>query len=282
MTISLPWSRQSVNRIEPMVEVDAQLLFERQPDLVETKAEQESEWIWKPLFAFTLAGCVLMLWYAGLREYVGWIDRQIGAIQVEGATRHIDIEAVEQGLWREIDAPLLGVDLKSLYESLVEQPWINDATLRRSWPAGVEVSLTEEVPVARWGDRGLLNHEGDIFWPELKAEYMTLPKLSGPSHETARIMQQFHDLSQLFSRSELRIVGLVLEARGAWNIELDNGMHIIAGREDLMPRLRRFLDVYAAQLAERAAEVEEVDIRYTNGVAVRWKTPEAQNKQKEF
>ena len=278
MTISMPWSRQSDERIEPMVEVDANLLFETNEVMVEAEVQQESDWIWKPLFAFTLAGCVLMLWYAGVREYVGWIDRQIGFIGVEGATRHIDKNAVEQGLWAEMNASLLDVDLQHLHETLVQQPWINEASIERSWPAAIEVQLVEEVPVARWGDRGLLNHEGDIFWPQLKSEYMTLPKLNGPSHETVRIMQQYHDLSQLFSRSELRIVGLVLEARGAWNIELESGMHIIAGREDLMPRLRRFLDVYKTQLADRASEVDEVDIRYTNGVAVRWKAQETAEK----
>lgn len=271
MTISLPWSRQTEARIEPMVEVDANLLFETNEVMIQAEAQQESEWIWKPLFAFTLAGCVLMLWYAGVREYVGWIDRQIGFIGVEGATRHIDKSAVEQSLWVQLDAPLLDVDLQNLHESLVQQPWINEASVKRSWPAAIEVQVIEEVPVARWGDRGLLNHEGDIFWPDLEAEYMALPKLNGPSHETVRIMQQYHDLSQLFSRAGLRIVGLVLEARGAWNIELENGIHVIAGREDLMPRLRRFLDVYRTQLIDRAAEVAEVDIRYTNGVAVRWK-----------
>ena len=271
MTISLPWSRKDQARIEPLVEVDANLLFESTEVEVEAQVQQESEWIWRPLFILTLAGVVLALWYAGIREYVSWIDRQIGYVAVEGATRHIDKSAVEQGLWREVNAPLLDIDLQQLHESLVTQPWINEASIKRSWPAALEVELTEEVPVARWGGRGLLNHEGDIFWPELKPEYASLPRLNGPAHETVRIMQQFHDLSQLFSRSGLRIIGLDLEARGAWNIELDNGIHIIAGREELMPRLRRFLDVYAAQLADRADEVVEVDIRYTNGVAVRWR-----------
>jgi len=275
MTISLPWSRKEQERVEPLVEVDANLLFETTETEMEasfeTEAQQESEWIWRPLFILTLAGVALALWFTGVREYVNWIDRQIGFVIVDGATRHIDTNAVEQGLWREINAPLLDLDLQRLHETLVSQPWINEASIKRSWPAAIEVELIEEVPVARWGGRGLLNHEGDIFWPELKPEYESLPQLSGPSHETVRIMQQYHDLSQLFSRSQMRILGLRLEPRGAWDIELDNGIHIIAGREELMPRLRRFLDVYAAQLAYRAAEVAEVDIRYTNGVAVRWK-----------
>lgn len=282
MTISMPWSRKEHERVEPLMEVDANLLFETTEIEIDAALEkgvqEESEWIWRPLFILTLAGIVLALWYTGVREYVGWIDRQIAAVEVQGATRHIDKAAVEQGLWTQINAPLLDLDLQRLHESLVEQPWINEASIKRSWPAAIEVQLTEEVPVARWGGKGLLNHEGDIFWPELKPEYESLPQLNGPSHETVRIMQQYHDLSQLFSRSQMRILGLTLEPRGAWDIELDNGIHIIAGREELMPRLRRFLDVYAAQLADRAAEVAEVDIRYTNGVAVRWKDGVGQQK----
>lgn len=272
MAISLPWTRKDKERIEPLVEIDANLLFERSELATEADVQQESEWIWRPLFVLTLAGIVLALWFTGMREYVSWIDRQVSFVGVEGATRHIDKPAVEQELWQQIDRSLLSVDLQRLHESLVSQPWVNEASVKRSWPPAIEVQLSEEVPVARWGNKGLLNHQGDIFWPELKDEYRSLPRLSGPSHETVRIMQQFHDLSQLFSRSGVRLEGLVLEARGAWNIELDNGIHIIAGREDLMPRLRRFMDVYVSQLAARADEVEEVDIRYTNGVAVRWKT----------
>lgn len=272
MAISMPWKRQQQERIEPMIEVDANLLFERNELEVEAEVQQESDWIWRPLFVLTLAGIVLALWFTGMREYVSWIDRQVSFIGVEGATRHIDKAGIERELWSQIDESLLSVDLQALHESLINQPWVNEASVRRSWPPALEVQLSEEVPVARWGDKGLLNHQGDIFWPELDKEYLSLPRLSGPSHETVRIMQQFHDLSQLFSRSQVRLVGLVLEARGAWNIELDNGIHIIAGREDLMPRLRRFLDVYISQLAARADEVEEVDIRYTNGVSVRWKS----------
>lgn len=272
MAISMPWTRQQQERIEPMIEVDANLLFERNELEVEAEVQQESDWIWRPLFVLTLASIVLALWFTGMREYVSWIDRQVSFIGVEGATRHIDKTGIERELWSHIDESLLSVDLQALHESLINQPWVNEVSVRRSWPPAIEVQLSEEVPVARWGDKGLLNHQGDIFWPELDEEYLSLPRLSGPSHETVRIMQQFHDLSQLFSRSQVRLVGLVLEARGAWNIELDNGIHIIAGREDLMPRLRRFLDVYVSQLAARANEVEEVDIRYTNGVSVRWKS----------
>ena len=133
------------------------------------------------------------------------------------------------------------------------------------------------MPVARWGDKGLLNHQGDIFWPELKPEYRALPRLSGPAHETVRIMQQFHDLNRMFSSEGLRLTGLTLETRGAWTLELDNGIRVIAGREQLVPRLKRFLSIYRQNLAEKAGQIEQIDIRYTNGVAVSWRAGAGQD-----
>ncbi|WP_160173715.1 cell division protein FtsQ/DivIB [Nitrincola sp. A-D6] len=122
-----------------------------------------------------------------------------------------------------------------------------------------------------------MNHQGDIFWPDLSAGYAFLPRLNGPAHETRAIIEQYHDLSVLFARSGLRLIGLSLESRGAWNLELDNGIQVVAGREQLMPRLRRFISIYETELSQSADRIEQVDIRYTNGVAVRWRTEERQS-----
>jgi cell division protein FtsQ len=78
----------------------------------------------------------------------------------------------------------------------------------------------------------------------------------------------------MFAASGLRLSGLTLEPRGAWTIELSNGVRVVAGREQLIPRLRRFLTIYQLELAERAEQIEQIDIRYTNGVAVRWRPGE--------
>lgn len=270
MGISLPWKIQSA-RLEPQFEVDPELLFEPQEPEVEIQVSAESDWIWRPLFLLTLVGIFFALGFTGAKQYVAWLDRPIEQVFVEGATRHIDKALIQQRVQLGLNQTLLSVDLVALQEALVADPWINEASIRRTWPPAIDIALVEEVPVARWGERGLLNHQGDIFWPELKAEYANLPRLIGPSHETVRIMQQFHDLNSLFARFGLHLSGLELESRGAWHLELDNGMKVVAGREDLMPRLRRFIQVYETQLADKVDQIEEVDIRYTNGVAVRWK-----------
>ncbi|KEA65381.1 Cell division protein FtsQ [Marinobacterium lacunae] len=236
--------------------------------------EPDADWYWRPLVLITL-----LVVFAGIASSAGrdlwrWLDRPVAEIQIAGAVRHLDKQAIAQALAANVDSTLLELDLKRLRDQVISDPWVHDAGISRQWPPALRVDVVEEVPVARWGDKGLLNHQGDIFWPELKPEYASLPKLSGPAHETVKIMEQFHDLTPMFAANGLKLAGLTLEPRGAWTIDLSNGIRVVAGRDRLIPRLKRFLTVYQLRLSERAAEIEQIDIRYTNGIAVKWRAEE--------
>ena len=165
-------------------------------------------------------------------------------------------------------------------EQVEDEPWVRRARVELKWPGTVELQIQEEVPVARWGDKGLLNQQGDIFWPELKEEYRGLPQLSGPARDTGQVMARFHELNQLFRQVGLNIRALQLEARGAWTLTLDNGIRVVVGRQAVEERLTRFLKIYQAQLADRATEIAQVDIRYSNGIAVQWRPAPTQNEEK--
>ena len=58
---------------------------------------------------------------------------------------------------------------------------------------------------------------------------------------------------------------------GEWSVVLRDGFSVVLGAEDLGERLNRFLAVYSNDLAERFSEVEAVDARYHNGIAVSWR-----------
>lgn len=244
---------------------------------IEQQKLQDQDRYWYSVVLLTLLVVFAGIGNSALRDFLGWLNQPVAEIRVAGATRHLDKTALAQTLASGLDRPLLELDLKQIQERLIEDPWVHAASVRRHWPPALEVQVEEEVPVARWGDKGLLNHQGDIFWPELKPEYRSLPRLSGPAHETTRIMQQFHDLNRMFSSEGLKLAGLTLETRGAWTLELDNGIRIVAGREQLVQRLKRFLSIYRLSLADRAEQIEQVDIRYTNGVAVSWRAETGQD-----
>lgn len=262
-----------------VVEKVVEKVDEKLDEAVEEKSHSvEQDWWWKPFWTFSsvliFAG---MLWSAGHHLWQ-WLDRRVESVIVMGAAQHLDRKLLAQHIAAELDDDLLSVDINTIKNLVSEHPWVRVSSIKRDWPGTLLVSIEEEVPVARWGERGLLNHQGDIFWPELKEEYRTLPRLSGPAPDTERVMSQFHDLNQMLRAVGLNVVSLNLEARGAWTLVLDNQIKVIVGREEVNARLGRFLDLYRLRLSEQAEEIEEIDIRYTHGVAVKWRVkPDDEN-----
>lgn len=250
---------------------------QRPEDKSEDKQKRvEQELWWKPFWTLSsLVIFIMLVWGAGYQAWQ-WLDRPVSVVQVEGKVRHLDRAKLAQDVAGNIEHSLLELDIKTVQALVGENPWVRVAGIKRDWPSTLIISVEEEVPVARWGERGLLNHQGDIFWPELKAEYRSLPRLSGPAPDTERVMSQFHDLNQMFRTIGLSVVSLDLEARGAWQLELDNNIKVVVGREAVNERLGRFLDLYQLRLAPQADQIEQIDIRYTHGVAVKWR-PKAES-----
>ena len=62
-----------------------------------------------------------------------------------------------------------------------------------------------------------------------------------------------------------------LDARGAWEMTLSNGIDVRLGRRDVDGRAQLFLDVAANIISSREAEIEFVDMRYSNGFTIGWK-----------
>lgn len=247
----------------------------------DSRVNSDSEFWWKPFW--TLSSLVIfigVLW--GVSHNVWqWLDRPVTSVVIEGKTQHLDRGKLGQIIANDLTANLLEVDIESVQALVSEQPWVRVSSIRRDWPDTLLVEVEEEVPVARWGERGLLNHQGDIFWPELSKEYRSLPRLSGPAPDTERVMSQFHDFNQMLKPMGLSVVALDLEARGAWTIELDNQIKVVVGREAINARLQRFLTLYKQRLAAQAADIETIDIRYTHGVAVKWREkPESEMQDK--
>jgi cell division protein FtsQ len=69
----------------------------------------------------------------------------------------------------------------------------------------------------------------------------------------------------------MRLTSLQLDARGAWELALDNGVSVRVGRKQVDERLVRFTDTALRLVAQRAHDIDYVDLRYTNGFAIGWR-----------
>ncbi|MEM5530591.1 cell division protein FtsQ/DivIB [Gammaproteobacteria bacterium AS21] len=235
-----------------------------------------SEWYARPAMILTAFTLFCGLLFNGALKLWDVLDQPITQVVVAGNTQYLsrgDLvnSLVESTQRSRASSTILSTSIDELLQQAIEEPWVNNASIKRQWPPRITVDVQEQVPIAQWGAKGLLNHQGDIFWPQQRIDLAFLPLLNGPSTETARVMDQFHTLNQFFKGSDVLMAGLTLQARGAWTLLLDNKIEVELGREKILARLKRFLQLYKGHLYAKATEIDHVDVRYTNGVAVKWR-----------
>ena len=105
-----------------------------------------------------------------------------------------------------------------------------------------------------------------------------------PWIEEASISRQWPDSLVIRLVEEVPIArwgnsALNRDARDAWRLTLTNDLELVIGRDQIIEKMRRFLLVWDQHLKTRATEVDRVDIRYDNGVAVQWMKKPAQQAQ---
>ena len=199
------------------------------------------------------------------------LDRTISSIEISGPFQRVTALQIEEAISDEIDAGFVGADLDAMQDRIVALAWIDQARVARRWPSRISITVTEQVPAAIWGERGLLNTRGELFVDEARHTPAELPRLSGPDDSSADVARRY-----LAVRDQLIPVGLDLrrvhlDARGSWEMTLANGIEVRLGRRDVAERTDLFLDVVANIITGRAADIDYVDMRYGNGFTIGWK-----------
>jgi cell division protein FtsQ len=134
----------------------------------------------------------------------------------------------------------------------------------------LRITVTEQVPAAIWGERGLLNVRGELFVSDARHIPAELPQLSGPEDRSADVAQLYLDVRDRLIPIGLDLRRVHLDPRGAWDMTLQNGVEVRLGRRNVEERTELFLDIVADIITGRAVEIEYVDMRYSNGFTIGW------------
>lgn len=189
-------------------------------------------------------------------------------ISVTGELEHTQAQAVQDIVQPGLAGGFLKADLQQIRRQLEGLPWIYEATVRRKWPAALEIHVVEEMPIARWGQDGFLNHEGGVFHSTKNGDWDSLPLLTGPEGTAQALVAKYQRLMGFLAPLGLSVDQLSVDERGQLEAVLAGGMQLNLGGQEFRPRMLRFIALYRKELAERRAEVERVDLRYQSGVAV--------------
>ena len=199
------------------------------------------------------------------------LDRPIRSIEVNGPFQRVTALQIEEAISDDLDYGFLSADLSEIQQKVIALPWIDHASVSRRWPSKIVISVTEQVPAACWGERGLLNTRGELFVTNATHVPAELPRLSGPKNQAAVVARSYLEIRDQLIPLGLDVRELQVDDRGAWDLTLQNGINIRLGRRDVAERTRLFLDIVANIVSSKEAEIEFVDMRYSNGFAIGWK-----------
>lgn len=219
-----------------------------------------------------IAGGVLVALAAGAALLL-FLNQPIERIRVDGQFQHLTALDVEKAVRAQLHgAGLVSVRLDAVRRAIRTLPWVESATVQRDWPRGLAVQVVEQQAIARWNSTDLINGRGDVFASSAHFVPPELPQLAGPGGSEAEVVARYLALQGRVVEAGLRLVSLRLDARGAWDLQLDNGVAVRFGRKQVDERFTRFLNVALRMISQRAADIAYVDMRYTNGFAVGWRS----------
>jgi cell division protein FtsQ len=200
------------------------------------------------------------------------LNQPIETVAVSGRFQRVAPVDVERAVKAEVHgAGLLSVDLAAVRRAIHTLPWVDGVSVQRAWPRGLDVLVIEQTAAARWGERGLLNTRGELFDSDERHIPPELAQLSGPAGKESVVAQRYLAAAGRLMQAGLRLSAIRLDARGAWEMDLANGVTVRLGRREVDERFEKFMNTALKLVTQRGEDIAYVDMRYTNGFAIGWR-----------
>jgi len=200
------------------------------------------------------------------------LNQPIETVAVAGRFQRVAPVDVERVVKAQVHgAGLLSVDLAAVRRAIHTLPWVDGVSVQRAWPRGLDVRVIEQAAAARWGERGLLNTRGELFDSDERHIPPELARLSGPAGKESMVAQRYFAAEGRLMQAGLRLSAIRLDARGAWEMDLANGVTVRLGRRAVDERFEKFMNTALKLVTQRGEDIAYVDMRYTNGFAIGWR-----------
>jgi cell division protein FtsQ len=200
------------------------------------------------------------------------LNQPIRTVAVAGRFQRVAPVDVERVVKAQVHgAGLLSVDLAAVRRAIHTLPWVDAVSVQRAWPRGLDVLVIEQTAAARWGERGLLNTRGELFDSDERHIPPELARLDGPDGKESVVAQRYLAAEGRLMQAGVRLTAMRLDARGAWEFDLANGVTVRLGRRQVDERFEKFMNTALKLVTQRGEDIAYVDMRYTNGFAIGWR-----------
>ena len=192
-------------------------------------------------------------------------------VSVEGDFEYVDKTVLMDAVSSFTRGGFMGIDVASIQAAGESLPWVKEVQVRRVWPDGLHLIVVEQVAIARWGKSSFVNEQGNLFTPTNNVDLSNLALLEGAEDSFKLVTKRYLKMNKVLQGEGLEIRSLQMNKRRAWRMTLSNGVKVAFGRENNEHRFKRFVSIYKRSLKPYQAQIDEMDMRYPNGLSVVWK-----------
>jgi cell division protein FtsQ len=199
-----------------------------------------------------------------LSSLVGWAADDI---RITGLV-HQEPEMLLTALGVKPGGSLIGFDATNAKALLENLDWVSTATVQRSFPNQLEISVVERVPFAVWQRAGsyyVIDRSGSAMsnLPPGKLPALPLVTGEGAQFEVAELVNQLEVSPDLSSK----VRGAARVGQRRWNLYLDNGITILLPEKNVVEALARLAALESSQHL-LSNGVKNVDLRFSGRVIV--------------
>jgi cell division protein FtsQ len=199
-----------------------------------------------------------------LSSLVGWAADDI---RITGLV-HQEPEMLLTALGIRPGGSLIGFDAANAKALLENLDWVSTATVQRSFPNQLEISVVERVPFAVWQRAGsyyVIDRSGSAMSNVTPDKLPALPLVTGEGaqFEVGELVNQLEVSADLSSKMS----GAARVGQRRWNLYLDNGITILLPEKNVTEALVRLAALESSQhLLSKG--VKSVDLRFSGRVIV--------------
>ncbi len=197
--------------------------------------------------------------------------RPITSVRIAGEFVHVSRADMQQLMDEFLPSGFFDLDVAAVRREAQRIPWVRRISVRRIWPDSLHVAVVERVAVARWNDQALLEADGTRFGVDETSMNGNYANLFGPDGSEKLVLQRYEQMTPLAQALETRISSLTLDRRGAWRLDLESGLALKLGRADRLDRIAPYIAALPQILGDHFSDAASIDLRYSNGFAVRWR-----------
>ena len=204
-------------------------------------------------------------------------------VLIIGDAAHISEVEISKIMVSEDMRGMLSIDLIELHEKLLIHPWIKTATIRKQWPETLSFELEEFKATANINDKLLLESGVSVTSKGIDINDNLLRMVIDESRigndlNLLELVSKVGALKSKLALHHLELKTFEIDETNNWFIRISERFSINLGRKQQQQRMERFFTVFAA--IENKLQLEYIDLRYRNGLSVKYKQDLSSSKSK--